>query len=756
MEIEKSLRKFFGLILILIVSLIVIDYFWSRAIVRNITEKVCLNNSEQTESLTTNTFKGLEELVQDFASDPKIIALIEGDDNYTEKEEEIKKSIRYAQGLLIATSFAESIDVVDSKENELYSSKGYYAKFDMKTRPWFNEAYEESLKGENVITTPIHKDLFNNRETISIVSFIKNSNGDIIGCVLLNVYMDTFTEYMEKLYEQNGGVTIYIELPDGKYYNHSEGTKTLKEIENSDDVIIKRKNLVFDFDKKKTLIYDVMSNINKSNEFMFFLFILFTIISFKIIKNKTLNPLLKNISKLKRLLKQLNQYDEKEFEDKKGFDQLDFIVNAFDSAINEKAREYIFFDPLTKILNRKGLEEIFDKEVEKGKSFALIFIDLNKFKNINDVYGHLVGDNFLKEFAEKMSQAVSKRGTLFRISGDEFIILYKDFSSNKELKGFYKSDIKGAFKNIKLLNGDLDVSFSAGVAVYPKDGKDLNTLMKKSDYMMYTNKKKGIFDELAFFDYKVFKEIERKDIMAMELGRAIEEDEFFMAYQPIVDKNRSVKKVEALVRWNSKTFGFVPPKEFIGIAEKNRDIIKIGYWIFDTVCADMKEFIKKNKDFVVNINVSSIQLLERDFSYRIKNIVEKHEVRYENICIEITESVMIEEEETSIRNLNLLKAWGFKLSLDDFGTGYTSFSYLKKFKGGSLKIDKSILDDAEQNEYGIINSIKDIGHELDFKIVVEGVERAEQFETLVNIGCDYFQGYYFSKPISLEELKKFI
>ncbi|MDZ5253782.1 EAL domain-containing protein [Clostridium sp. LIBA-8841] len=757
MKIERSLKTFFGLILALIISLTILDFLWSRNIVRNITEQVCINNSEQTESLTENTFKGLEVLVQDFASDPKIIELIEADNNYSEKEEEIKKSIRHAQGLLTATSFVESIDVVDSRADELYSSKGDYAKFNMESRPWFKEAYEETLKGKNVIITSIHKDLYNNRETVSIISFIKNEKGDIIGCVLVNAYMDAFTEYMEKLYEQNGGVTIYVELPDGEYYNHKEGIRTFEEInENNEEIVVKRKNLVFDFDKKNTLIYKVMNDVNRSNELMLLIFILFTIFSFEIIKRKALNPLLNNISKLKKLLKQLNEYDEKEFEDKKGFNQLDFIVNAFDSAINEKAREYILFDPLTKIPNRKGLEEIFHKEVEREKSFALIFIDLNKFKNINDVYGHWVGDSFLKVFAEKLSKAIGKRGTLARISGDEFIILYKNFLNNKELEGFYEKNILGTFKDKKFLNYNLEVSFSAGVAIYPRDGKDFKTLMKKSDYMMYTNKKKGVFDKLAFFDYKVYKEIERKDTISMELSKAIDENEFFMVYQPIVDKNKKVRKLEALIRWNSKNLGFVPPMEFISVAENNRDIIKLGDWIFNTVCFEVKELIKKNKDLVVNINVSSIQLLEKDFAYKVKEIVEKNGIRCENICIEITESVMIEEEEASIRNLNLLKLLGFKLSLDDFGTGYTSFSYLKKFKGGSLKIDKSILDDADQNEYGIINSIKDIGHELNFKIVVEGVETKEQFESLVEIGCDLFQGYYFSKPISLDEVKNFI
>lgn len=757
MKIEKSLKIFFFLILVLIIVLNIGDYIWSRIIEENIAKQVCTNYSEETEELTKNTFKGFSQLVQDFASDPQIIKIIEENGNYTTKEHEIKNSIRYAEDLLTATSFEETIDVVDDKENEIYSSKGYYAKFDMESRPWYKEAYKESSNGKKVVVTPMHKDFYNKKETVSIVSFIKNSKDEIIGCVILNVYMDKFTEYMEDLYGQSGVVNIYVKLPDGTYYNHKNGIKTYEAIDHDkNSLIVKTNNFIFDFNKSKTLIHKVMNGANKANLTIFIVFILAIILAFWVIKKKSLDPLINNISKLKKILHKINNCDEEECEIKRGVDQLDFIVGAFDSAINKKSREYIFNDPLTKLPSRKGLEEIFEKEVKINDSFSLIFINLNKFKNINDVYGHPIGDNFLQEFAWKLSKAIGDKGILTRVSGDEFIIFYKNFISNKELEIFYENKILKTLEHKKLLRDRLEVTFSAGVAVYPKDGEDLKTLIKKSDYMMHTNKKKGLFYKLAFFDNEIYKEIERKDLISLELSKAIDKDQLFMMYQPIVDKEGKIKKVEALIRWNSEKLGSVPPMEFIGVAEKNKDIIKLGYWIFDTVCEDMRSILEKNKDLIVNINVSSIQLLGKDFANNVKNIVDMNCISPENLCIEITESVMIEDNETSIENLNRLSEMGFKLSLDDFGTGYTSFSYLKKFKGGSLKIDKSILDDATQNEYGIVNSIKDIGHELDFKIVVEGVETLDQFNSLVKINCDFFQGYYFSKPIKKEELDKFI
>lgn len=209
------------------------------------------------------------------------------------------------------------------------------------------------------------------------------------------------------------------------------------------------------------------------------------------------------------------------------------------------------------------------------------------------------------------------------------------------------------------------------------------------------------------------------------------------------------------MRWNNKKLGNILPDKFITIAEENRDIIKIGYWAINKICQDINTLKEYGIDDLI-VNVSAIQLLENNFAYKVKLILEKNRISCNKLCIEITESVMIEEDEVSLENLNLLKKFGFKLSLDDFGTGYTSFAYLKKFKGEFLKIDKTLLDDAKDDEYRIIRSIKEIGNELDFKTVIEGIETKKQFMALKNIRCDLFQGYYFSKTIDLEELKLLI
>lgn len=758
MKIIKELRAFFIINLLLVIFLLASGYLFSRVITNKIDEKSYLSYSEQISKLSKGTFDGLEELVKDFATDKEIINLMNKKENYSQKEKSIIDNLKYAKGLLTATSFAESIDVVDSRENELYSSKGNHYKFNMKTRPWFKDAYNKYLNGTKVIFTPMHKDFLNNRYTVSLVSFIKDKNNNIMGCVILNAYMDTFTKYMEDLYGDNGNVKIYIKLLNGQYYEYSVGIQSLKEIKaNKNNFIVANKELLFVYNKNATLIHKAISKINRLNLIAFLIFILATLLTFNIVKKKILESLILNISKLKNILKQLNKYDKKSFENKKGFDQLDFIVSTFDNAINEKAKEYIQYDSLTKVLNRRGLEEVFNKKIKNKGSLAIIFIDLNKFKSINDAYGHLTGDKFLKEFSNVLKNALSNKGILARISGDEFIILYENFSTNKELQEFYNKNIVPLFKKVRLLNNRFPISFSAGVASYPKDGTDLGDLIKKSDYMMYINKEKRVYDKLIFFDNKIYKEMEKEEAISIELEQAIKNKELVMKYQPIVDTNRKIKKVEALMRWNNKKLGSIPPDKFIRIAEENREIITIGYWSIDCICKDINKLKADGiTNLIVNVNISAIQLLEFNFANKIKKILDINNIQYSEICLEITESFMIEEEEYSLENLTLLKKLGFKFSLDDFGTGYTSFAYLNKFKGESLKIDKTLLDDAKDNEYKIIKSINEIGNELGFKTVIEGVETEKQFIALKNIGCDLFQGYYFSKPITLSELKSFI
>lgn len=758
--IKKILSNLFLVNIIAILGLAILSYIWSSTIIRKTDEYVYYDYSNEMVELMNIKMNGLKEAVINLAQDKHILNILKSNESKEAKEEAIQEEIKIAKSILTVTSFSDNISIVDSRENTIYSTNGLYDGYAMFDKPWYKKMYDSYKDGDSdkFIMTEVHKGFLAGRECVAIASFIKDNDGNIIGCVVLNVYLDDMINHIKNLYI-NGDLNIYIDIGQGDYYKKGVGIVKAKDLKfnKNKSFVIKNKQFIFEFNREGSLFNKGIANINELNGIIIVCIIGIIIALLIYMKKEIFAPLILNVNKLKNLLKQLNKYDVS-LENKKEVDQLETMVDIFNDFIDESAKKYIYYDSLTKLPNRKELTRLCDKLIERKNPFALIFIDINKFKNINDVYGHVVGDEFLVEFSNIVSKAVEGRANLIRISGDEFILLYKDYKSNKELENFYKEKVVKLFTYKKIVNNKFSVSFSAGVAVYPKDGESLVDLIKKSDYMMYTNKKNLVVNKLAFFDHKVYKELERRELINAKLKEALKNNEFEMYYQPIIDKNKKIKKLEALIRWQSKDLGFVSPIEFIEIAEKNRDIIDIGYWCIDRVSRDINEIkILCNKhDLKVNINISPIQLMQKGFGERMKRILDENRTRYESMIIEITESVILDEDEVALENLRLLNSLGIRVSLDDFGTGYTSFSYLKKFHGDSLKIDKTLIDDAKEKEYGIVNSIKEIGHELGFKVIVEGVETEEQFLILSNMGCDLFQGYYFSKPITLENIKKLI
>ena len=387
-----------------------------------------------------------------------------------------------------------------------------------------------------------------------------------------------------------------------------------------------------------------------------------------------------------------------------------------------------------------------------------LFIDLNKFKYVNDVFGHNIGDEYLTKFSNIMKDLVSEKGTITRYSGDEFIIVYEDYTTNKELIQFYNEKIIKVFLNPIKINEELtiEIGFSAGVAIYPKDGKTFEELVKKSDFMMYVNKKSFINRKISFFNESMYEKLLYSEEVKKELKEALENDEFYLNYQPIIDKNCKILKAEALIRWDNKRLGFIPPDKFINYLEETRQIIKVGYWTIERVCKDIKELKIEKSNIQISVNISPLQLMLKDFVDNVINIVNKYNISYNLLCFEITESVLLDDRQFVVPNIKMLRDLGIKIALDDFGTGYSSFNYLRNYKLDILKIDKSFLGNNEKLDFDIINEIKQLSHLLNMEVVIEGVETKEQFNILGEIGIDYLQGYYFSKPIALEEFKKML
>lgn len=427
----------------------------------------------------------------------------------------------------------------------------------------------------------------------------------------------------------------------------------------------------------------------------------------------------------------------------------------------EIKQEYLTYtDEVTGISNRRHFFKQINEFIEKyNEKFAIIFIDLDNFKYINDTYGHNVGDNLLIEFTKIVKKIESKDTVLARYGGDEFIIAKYNYESMDEVKLILDKIIKNLSKPLVIEGKELFCSLSIGISVYPKDGIGIEELIKRADMAMYLAKINGK-NRYEIFDMKMLRVLDREFEIEKGLRVAIENNEIRMLYQPKISvANGEIMGFEALVRWNSSELGYVSPAEFIPIAENSGLIIPIGKYIIEEVfkaCSNI--LLETDKEFKIAINLSDVQIRDEKIVKFIEETLTVNNLKASYIEFEITESIIMKSPESNIKTLKKLKAIGTTLALDDFGTGYSSLSYLRTLPIDSLKIDKSFIDGIkieEKSEY-IINSIIELSHYLNLVVVAEGVEKKEQLDYLRKIKCDIIQGYYFSKPIEFIEAKKMI
>ncbi|WP_457561524.1 putative bifunctional diguanylate cyclase/phosphodiesterase [Caminibacter pacificus] len=430
------------------------------------------------------------------------------------------------------------------------------------------------------------------------------------------------------------------------------------------------------------------------------------------------------------------------------FKELDTIINnLYKSSIT---------DFLTGLGNKKLLLKEVEKRIKKGQKFCLLFLDLDNFKEINDFYGHSVGDALIIEVANELKNFVKSDEVITRIGGDEFILLLNDCDTielNKRLNEL----LKRLDKKWIIRNYELSTSASVGVAIYPHDGKSFDELLKNADIAMYEAKHRGR-NKYVIFNTDVKEKISKEYTIKTMLQKAIENEEFELFYQPKLDRNKRVVGCEALIRW-IKDGKVVPPGEFIPVAEKSGLIYEIGKWVIEESAKRVKEWESDEilKEISLAFNVSVVQMRREGFLNDIRNIISKIKPNVSNLEIEITESVFIENKQRALHLLELLKRMGFKINLDDFGTGYSSISVLKEFKIDILKIDKSFVDEVLSKEGRVyVKTIIDMSKNLNLLTVAEGVEYQEQFEVLKELGVDYFQGYLFAKPLKKEEFEEFV
>ncbi len=422
-----------------------------------------------------------------------------------------------------------------------------------------------------------------------------------------------------------------------------------------------------------------------------------------------------------------------------------------------------YHDPLTRLPNRRyfeeRLEQILAVSKRKKAKVAILFIDLDRFKIINDTLGHHIGDEMLKIVANRIKEVLRKGDTLARLGGDEFVVVLEVLKDKNEPAHVSEKIITAVRKQIIVDAYTLTTTASIGIALFPDDGNDMNTIIKHADSAMYEAKKLGK-DRYHYYQEELSINSHHRLNIEQYLRNAIKNDEFELYYQPQYDlKSQKIIGLEALIRWTNAELGRVGPDEFIPIAEETGLIIDIGEFVFEEAC---KAFIKMQRAGVIietiAINVSSVQLSQNNFLERIKNIIETTGIEAHYIEIEITERYLMEYTENSLTILDDLRELGLKISIDDFGTGYSSMSYLKKLPIDTIKIDKSFVDeiDSDKNDYEITKAIIALSSSLGYSVVAEGIETQEQEDVLDELDCDKGQGYYFCKPLPAQNLLEFM
>ncbi|GAB6167768.1 hypothetical protein JCM1393_02280 [Clostridium carnis] len=446
----------------------------------------------------------------------------------------------------------------------------------------------------------------------------------------------------------------------------------------------------------------------------------------------------------------------------------EFIYGSLCDITDRKEKEIevkhlSYYDEVTGMPNRRyfidSVTEIIKKRQGTDERVAFIFIDLDNFKYVNDTYGHDVGDALLIKFSELINELSGKESFIARFGGDEFILAKYNIKDKNEVTVILDNIIKTLSKPININDKEVFCTLSIGVSIYPSDGKDITTLLKRADMAMYTAKENGK-NRYKFFDMSILESLNREFEIEKGLRSAIINNEINLVYQPKIRVNsEEVIGYECLARWTSSKLGFIPPKEFIPIAESSRIIVDIGKYIIEECFKHCKDLsLKTDKKFKMAINLSDVQIRDEEIVRFVDSCLKKYNLSPEYIEFEITESIIMKSVQKNIEILQRLKELGITLALDDFGTGYSSLNYLRILPIDVLKIDKSFIDgiNIDDRSEHIIQSIVELSHYFKLLVVAEGVETIEQLKYLKEVNCDIIQGYYYSKPKFFEEASKMI
>lgn len=427
--------------------------------------------------------------------------------------------------------------------------------------------------------------------------------------------------------------------------------------------------------------------------------------------------------------------------------------------VQEEVEFMAFHDILTSLPNRRKFCDDLNHLMRKAEreKIAVFFLDLDRFKQINDSLGHSVGDQLIQAVAKKLKEAINPKAEIYRFAGDEFIIIYPEMTS-EEMTIEHAEEILSIFEqSIQLESNEIITTCSMGISFYPEHGEDCDSLLKKADIAMYAAKLKGR-NHFCIYEQEMNQNNEESLLIENHLRKAIDNNELELYFQPKLDlTTRKINGMEALLRWKSPMFGNIPPDKFIPIAEDTGLIIKIDNWVLENACVQNKEWNAScfTSPLRVAVNISPLHFRLPNFQQVVEDVLEKTGLDPNLLELEITENSFIDNIDECIECLDQLREMGIIVAIDDFGKGYSSLNYLRKFPIHSLKIDRSFIHEVSKNreDIAIVKAITFLAHELNLKVVAEGIETKEVIDILEEIGCDEIQGYYISRPLPKQEFE---
>ncbi|QZY53793.1 putative bifunctional diguanylate cyclase/phosphodiesterase [Crassaminicella profunda] len=446
---------------------------------------------------------------------------------------------------------------------------------------------------------------------------------------------------------------------------------------------------------------------------------------------------------------------------------LQYVSVFHDLTENVLQEEHIkyqaYHDALTELPNRELAKDRLNLALthahKNNQIVGVIFLDIDRFKRINDTLGHPIGDMLLQGAAKRLREYMDEGDTVGRLGGDEFIILLEDIKSVQNIIKVVHKIFHAFEKPFLLKNDEIYVTASIGISIYPSDGENMESLMKNAEVAMYRAKEKGK-NTYQLYTPKMSERAYEQLAIENDMYKALEKDEFILYYQPQVQTTTGeIIGAEALIRWKHPKLGLISPAKFIPLAEETGFIVPLGEWVLRKACEQNRIWQKKGlKNIQVAVNLSPLQFKQKDLIEKITKIIQETGIRPEDLELEITESNAMLDPDFTIKTLKALNNMGIQLAIDDFGTGYSSLAYFKSFPIHKIKIDQSFIRDINEDESNraIVLAIIGIAKSLGLKSIAEGVETKEQLKALKKHGCQQIQGYFFSPPVRPEEFEKML